>query len=169
MLDYVTAWYLKAAKYIQGTKIRVAYVSTNSITQGEQVATLWRPLLNNYGIIIHFAHRTFKWTIEAKKAKGMKVAAVHSVIIGFANYETEKKYLFLYETITADPFKAQVRNINPYLVEAENIFIDKRRSPLCDCPVMLYGSKPVDGGFFVLSDGERENLIKKRARSKSMD
>ncbi len=83
LLDYVTAWYWKAAQYIQGTKVKVAFVSTNSITQGEQTAVLWRPMLSRYGIHIHFAHRTFKWTIDEKKAKGMKIANVHCVIIGF--------------------------------------------------------------------------------------
>lgn len=83
VLDYVAAWYMKAAQYIHGTPIRVAFVSTNSITQGEQVAVLWQPLLERYGIQILFAHRTFKWTIDEKKAKGMTIAAVHVVIIGF--------------------------------------------------------------------------------------
>jgi type I restriction-modification system DNA methylase subunit len=93
-LDYVTAWYLKAAQYIQGTHIKVAFVSTNSITQGEQMAILWQPLLSQFGVRIHFAHRTFKWTIDEKKAKGMRIAAVHAVIIGFSATYTDVKYLY---------------------------------------------------------------------------
>ena len=93
-MDYVTCWYIKAAQYIQNTKIKVAFVSTNSISQGEQVGILWNELFNKYKIKIHFAHRTFKWTNEARGK-----AAVHVVIIGFANYDTNEKYLFEYDDI----------------------------------------------------------------------
>lgn len=159
VLDYVTAWYWKAAQYIQGTPIKVAFVSTNSITQGEQVAVLWQPLLSRYGIHIHFAHRTFKWTIDEKKAKGMKIAAVHAIIIGFAAFDTERKYLYEYESLTSDPHQMQVKNINPYLVDAADTVLVKRSKPLCQVPEMSFGSKPVDDGNFFLTDEERETLI----------
>jgi hypothetical protein len=89
----------------------VAFVSTNSITQGEQMEILWQPMLNRFGIRIHFAHQTFKWTIDDKKAKGMRIAAVHAVIIGFAAYEPDNKYLFEYETPVADPHRLSAMNI----------------------------------------------------------
>lgn len=158
-LDYVAAWYLKAAQYIQATRIKVAFVSTNSITQGEQVGTLWHPLLNLYGIHIYFAHRTFKWTIDEKKAKGMKIAAVYCVIIGFAAYEAEEKHLFEYETITSDPHRIEAKNINPYLVDAANIIITPRSNTICDVPPIIFGNMPNDGGFLILTDQEKTELL----------
>ena len=107
-LDYVTAWYAKAAQYIQNTRIKVAFVSTNSIVQGEQVGILWNVLLNKYGVKIHFAHRTFKWSNEAKGNAG-----VYCVIIGFANYDTDAKTIFEYEDITGEPHILKAKNINP--------------------------------------------------------
>lgn len=166
VLDYVAAWYWKAAQYIQGTRIKVAFVSTNSITQGEQVAVLWQPLLSRYGIHIHFAHRTFKWTIDEKKGKGMKIAAVHTVIIGFAAHNADKKYLYEYETITSDPHKIQVNNINPYLVDAPNYFIKKRTSPLCEVVSIDYGSEPREGGYLILSDEEKRHLLEESPEAK---
>lgn len=161
VLDYVCNWYVKAAQYIQGTQIKVAFVSTNSIIQGEQVGLLWQPLLNRYGIRIHFAHRTFKWTIDEKKAKGMKVAAVHAVVIGFAAYEADRKYLYEYETITATPHRIDVQNISPYLVDASSIVIQARNTPICAVPKMQWGNKPTDGGNFILSPAEKEELVSK--------
>jgi len=158
-LDYVTAWYIKAAAYISNTQIKVAFVSTNSITQGTQVAVLWNELINRYGINICFAHRTFKWTIDEKKAKGMKVAAVHSIIIGFAAHGPDKKYLYEYETITSDPHKILAKNINPYLLDASNIVATARSYPLSDVPILKNGNIPADGGHLILSDRERQNLI----------
>ena len=159
LLDYVTAWYWKAAQYIHGTKIKVAFVSTNSITQGEQAAVLWQPLLNRYGIHINFAHRTFKWTIDDKKAKGMRVAAVHAVIIGFSAQEAEKKYLYEYENAAADPHRVEANNINPYLVDAAAAVIEKRNLPIGVAPEIRYGSKPVDNGNFILNNAEKADLI----------
>lgn len=159
VLDYVAAWYMKAAQYIQGTKIKAAFVSTNSITQGEQAALLWQPLLNHYGIHIHFAHRTFKWTIDEKKAKGMKVAAVYVVIIGFAAKNVDKKYLFEYETIISDPHRITANNINPYLVDAADTVITKRSRPLCDVPEIRFGNQPIDGGGLILDSKERHDII----------
>lgn len=155
VLDYVTAWYLKASKYIQNTKIKVAFVSTNSISQGEQVGILWKELFSNYGIKIHFAHQTFNWSNEAKSN-----AAVHVVIVGFASFDTTNKRIFEYEDIKSDAHEKIVKNINPYLVEGDDIVIEKRRKPLCNVPNISFGSMPNDGGNFLLTDEEKEELIK---------
>ncbi|MEK7723175.1 MAG: DNA methyltransferase, partial [Acidobacteriota bacterium] len=116
VLDYVTGWYVKAAKFIQGTQIKVAFVSTNSIVQGEQTSILWGQMLNKYDIKIHFAHRTFKWSNEAKGN-----AAVYCVIIGFANFDTTNKTIYEYENIKGEAHEIKVTNINPYLVDAKDI------------------------------------------------
>jgi type I restriction-modification system DNA methylase subunit len=158
-LDYVAAWYMLAAQYIQGTRIKVAFVSTNSITQGEQVGILWQPLLSRYGIHIHFAHRTFKWTIDEKKAKGMKIAAVHCVIIGFAAYDADSKMLFDYENPTAEPHRVGTKNINPYLVDAPSLFVSSRRKPIHDLLPMAFGNMPNDGGHLLLTDAEKNELL----------
>ncbi|WP_066402780.1 class I SAM-dependent DNA methyltransferase [Aliarcobacter cryaerophilus] len=155
VLDYVTAWYLKASKYIQNRKIKVAFVSTNSIVQGEQVAILWKELFSNYGIKIHFAHQTFNWSNEAKSN-----AAVHVVIVGFASFDTTNKKIFEYENIKAEAHEKIVKNITPYLVEGDDIVIEKRRKPICDVPNISFGSMPNDGGNFLLTDEEKEELIK---------
>ena len=146
-LDYVSAWYKKATEYMHGTPIKTAFVSTNSISQGQQAVTLWEPLLNG-GIVINFAYRTFVWSNEAKGK-----AAVHCVIIGFSYISVPNKFIF------DDTEKLAVRQINSYLVEASNIFIDSRSKPLCDIPPMRFGSMPRDGGGFIFSDEERDLLI----------
>ena len=156
VLDYVTAWYLKAAQYIQDTKIKVAFVSTNSISQGEQVGLLWTILFNQYKIKIHFAHRTFSWRNEAKGN-----AAVHCVIIGFANYDTNDKKVFEYEDIKGEPHELKVKNINPFLVEGKDITVENRKSPICKVPQMNYGSMPIDEGNLILTDEEKEEVLKK--------
>ena len=160
VLDYVTAWYLKASKYIQNRKIKVAFVSTNSIVQGEQVAILWKELFSNYGIKIHFAHQTFNWSNEAKSN-----AAVHVVIVGFASFDTTNKKIFEYENIKAEAHEKIVKNITPYLVEGDDIVIEKRRKPICDVPNISFGSMPNDGGNFLLTDEEKEELIKQESLS----
>ncbi|MEA2110990.1 MAG: DNA methyltransferase [Campylobacterota bacterium] len=154
VLDYVTAWYLKASQYIQNTDIKTAFVSTNSIAQGEQVGILWKELFDRYKIKIHFAHQTFNWSNEAKSN-----AAVHVVIIGFASFDTDTKTVFEYEDIKGNPHAKSVKNINPYLVEGDDIVIEKRRKPLCDVPNISFGSMPNDGGNFLLTDEEKEKLI----------
>jgi hypothetical protein len=156
VLDFVTAWYLKAAKYIQGTKIKVAYVSTNSISQGEQVGLLWTILFNQYKIKIHFAHRTFSWRNEAKGN-----AAVHCVIVGFANYDTNNKSIFEYENIKGEPHEIKVKNINPFLVEGRDITVENRKSPISKVPEMNYGSMPIDEGHLILTDEEKINALQK--------
>ncbi len=150
-IDYVGAWYHKAAKYIQKTGIRVALVSTNSITQGEQVAPLWEKLINEYGVHIDFAHRTFKWSSEASEK-----AAVHCVIIGFSCAQLSKpKYLYSAERVTV------AENISPYLIDAPCIVISSRSKPLCDVPKMLLGNKPADGGNLILTEEEKSLVLEK--------
>ncbi|HBK25054.1 MAG TPA: SAM-dependent methyltransferase, partial [Planktothrix sp. UBA10369] len=156
VMDYVSAWFYKAAQYIQSTKIKVGFVSTNSVSQGEQVGILWGALLDKFRVIIHFAHRTFKWNNEAKGN-----AAVHCVIIGFANYETDEKYIFDYQDIKGEPQLIRAKNINPYLVDASNLIIPNRNKPICNVPAMMYGSKPTDGGYFLLTQEEKTEFLKK--------
>ena len=157
VLDYVTAWYIKAAQLIANTPTKVAFVSTNSITQGEQVGVLWNLLFNHYNIKIHFAHRTFKWSNEARGN-----AAVHVVIIGFANYDTNNKRIFEYEDINNEPHEIRAKNINGYLVDAKDIFIERRSNPIQSfAPNMNYGSEPREGGFLLLSESEKEDIISK--------
>ena len=160
VLDYVTGWYIKAAKYIQNTKIKVAFVSTNSIVQGEQTSILWEPMVNKYKIKIHFAHRTFKWSNEAKGN-----AAVFCVIVGFANYDTPNKSIFEYEDIKGEAHELKVKNINPYLVDAKDILITKRTYPLCNVPKMSFGNMPLDGGNLILSDDEKNDFIIKEPKA----
>lgn len=160
VLDYVTGWYLKAAKYIHGTKIKVAFVSTNSIVQGEQTSILWGQMLNKYGVKIHFAHKTFKWSNEAKGN-----AAVYCVIVGFANFDTTTKTLFEYEDIKGEAHELKVKNINPYLVDAKDILIEKRSAPICDVPKMSFGNMPLDGGHLLLNNEEKIEFIKREPQS----
>jgi hypothetical protein len=158
VLDYVAAWYIKAAKYIQHTKVKVAFVSTNSIVQGEQVSILWGQMLNKYDIKIHFAHRTFKWKNEAKGN-----AAVYCIIIGFANFDTKEKIIFDYEDIKGAAHEIKANNINPYLVDAKNIFIEKRRKPISKVPKILFGNMPNDDGNLLLSNDEKIAFIQREA------
>ena len=161
VLDYVTCWYIKAARLIQNTNTKVAFVSTNSISQGEQPGILWNVLFNHYGIKIHFAHRTFKWSNEARGK-----AAVHVVIIGFANYDTNEKYLFEYEDVKSEPHLRKIENINPYLVNFKNILLKGRSNPVCKVPSMNWGSKPVDDGNLLFTEYEKNIFIKLEPGSK---
>ena len=160
-LDYVTAWYIKAANYIQGTKISAAFVSTNSIVQGLQTKILWSEMLDKYKIKIHFAHRTFKWSNEAKGN-----AAVYCVIVGFANYAITDKRLFEYEDIRGEAHEIKVKNINPYLVDANDVLIAKSSYPICDVPDMNFGNMPADGGEFLFTAGEKAEFVSKEPESK---
>ncbi len=155
VLDYVAAWYLKAAQYIQNTDTKVAFVSTNSIAQGEQVGVLWGLLFNFYKVKIHFAHRTFSWSNEAKGN-----AAVHVVIIGFGAEDIGGKRLYDYTDIKGEPQERAVKNINPYLAEGNDMVISSRTKPLCDVPKMVYGSKPVDNGQFFFTDEQKATFLK---------
>lgn len=154
VLDYVTAWYLKAAKFIQGTAIRCAFVSTNSIAQGEQVGILWNEMFNHYKIKIHFAHRTFSWHNEAKGN-----AAVHCVIIGFGATDIDNKYIFDYLDIKGEPTERKVKNINPYLSEGSDLVIIKRSKPIVSVPPMNYGSMPIDNGILIFTDEEKAAFL----------
>ena len=146
-IDYVAGWYYKAAELIQNSDIRVALVSTNSITQGEQVAAIWKPLKELFGIHIDFAYRTFRWDSEASLK-----AHVHCVIVGFSNVNVPK-------VIYDGDIKKEARNINAYLIDADDILIESRSNAICEVPKMVYGNKPVDGGFLFLSPEEKETAI----------
>jgi hypothetical protein len=154
VLDYVTAWYIKAAQYIQGTQTKVGFVSTNSIAQGEQVGILWQELFHRYACKIHFAHRTFAWSNEARNN-----AAVHVVIIGFACFDIPEKRIFEYTDIKGEPHEIKASNINGYLINGHNINLLKRSKPLHLVPEMNYGSMPNDGGNLILDDTEKESLL----------
>lgn len=149
-IDYVGAWYHKAAAFIDKTNVRVAFVSTNSITQGEQVAPLWDKLIHKYKIHIDFAYRTFKWNSEASDK-----AAVHCVIIGFSQLSNSQNKI-LYLDNSRPHF---VKNINPYLLNAPDILVSSRSSPICNVPKMMLGNKPADGGNLILSSEEKDEII----------
>lgn len=153
-LDYVSGWYVKAAKYIHGTTIKVAFVSTNSIVQGEQTSLLWKPIIERYEAKIHFAHRTFKWSNEAKGNAG-----VYCVIIGFANFDTNSKKLYEYENVRGEAHEVNAKNINPYLVDAKDIFISKQSKAISLAPKMFKGSQPTDGGNFLFTEDEKNKFL----------
>ena len=152
-IDYVGAWYKRAADYMQGTEIQAALVSTNSISQGEQVANLWQPLFEQ-GVRINFAHRTFRWDSEASLK-----AHVHVVVVGFSYVEWKQKLLF------DNGQKLEVSNINAYLCDAPNVFIYSRSTSLCDVPVMGIGNKPIDGGNYLFTKEEKEEFVKREPLS----
>jgi hypothetical protein len=177
LLDYVSAWYIKAVRYLKGEEqqqrrfqdlfgdqapaqyVKVAFVSTNSITQGEQVSVLWSELLNQ-GVKIHFAHRTFQWSSEARGA-----AAVHCVMIGFAQFDTDKKRIYEYPDGRGEPQVKKVRNINPYLVDAPDVTIGRRSMPICKVPDMGIGNKPIDGGHYLFTNDEKEEFLAKEPKA----
>jgi len=152
-LDYVTGWYYRAADYIQSTAIVVGFVSTNSITQGEQVPLIWGLLLGKH-IKIHFAHRTFKWQSEARGK-----AHVHVVIIGFAVFDIPVKRLFDYDSGSGSATVSEVANISPYLTPGPDLLVTKRTTPLGHVPEMRCGNKPSDGGHLILTDEEKTALL----------
>jgi hypothetical protein len=158
VLDYVTAWYKKAANYmiINNPHLKCAFVSTNSITQGEQVNLLWQTLLQEHAVQIYFAHQTFKWSNEAKG-----IAAVHCVIIGFGKDDVSQKYLFDYPDIKGEPIANLVKNINPYLVEGKNVLIGTRQHPISNVPPMSFGNMPLDGGHLLMTNEEKETMLAK--------
>ncbi len=155
VLDYVSAWYVRAAQFIQGTHARVAFVSTKSVTQGEQVAELWSILLNKYHVKIQFAHRTFKWTSEARGK-----AAVHCVIVGFGLDDVKAPLIFDYETVESDPHRSQVKHINPYLVDGPDVLLWDRSTPICDVPPVGVGNKPIDDGNYLFSEEQRTEFLR---------
>ncbi|MBQ7037297.1 MAG: class I SAM-dependent DNA methyltransferase, partial [Clostridia bacterium] len=153
VLDYVACWYKKSADLMKGTQIKAAFVSTDSITQGQQVEPLWKNLLDD-GLIINFAHTSFKWSNETNE----KSATVYVVIIGISYVKT-KRYLF------NDNRFREVSNINAYLIDAPNIIVSSRSKPLCSVPGMMSGGKPVEGGHLIFSDEEKEAFVKKEPNS----
>lgn len=155
-IDYVAAWYFKAAKMMEGSEVRTAFVSTNSITQGEQVAYVWAELYKQFDIHIDFAHRTFVWGSEAKLK-----AAVHCVIIGFSTSMSKGKCR-LYDNGALE----ETVQISPYLIDAPITFINSRTNPLCNVPKITNGNKPVDGGYLFLSPDEKDELIQNEPESK---
>lgn len=153
-LDFVAGWYVKAAQMMnEHPNIITAFVSTNSITQGEQVPILWSWMLAQ-GVKILFAHRTFQWESAAKGK-----AAVHCVIICFSKKDKNNKKIFFYEDIKSRPCQIEAKHINPYLIDAANIILQKRSDPICAVTKMRYGSKPADGGFLILSEAERDSFL----------
>lgn len=154
LLDYVAAWYVLAARYVFDTQIKVGFVSTNSILQGEQAGILWNPLFKNYGVKIHFAHRTFTWNNEAKGNAAVKV-----IIIGFACFNVANKLIFEYSNSSEFLGSRKVKNINPYLIEGQDIAIMPTGKPICNIPKIINGSKPVDGGNLILSEEQRIEFI----------
>ena len=160
VLDFVAAWYRKAAGYMaDNSEIKTAFVSTNSITQGEQVGVLWPELLQR-NVKIHFAHRTFQWSSEARGK-----AAVHCVIIGFALHDAADKRIFDYETLQSDPHEIRAKNINPYLVDAPDVVLANRRFALTTEPPIAFGSMPNDNGHLLLSPEEKVGLLSQEPKA----
>ncbi|MBR1518992.1 MAG: transposase [Prevotella sp.] len=153
-IDYVAGWYYKAAKLIAGTNTRAALVSTNSITQGEQVAAIWKPLKEMFGIHIDFAHRTFRWDSEATLK-----AHVHCVIVGFSCVDVPK---VIYEGEKAK----KAENINAYLIDAPDIYVESRRQPLCEVPEMVTGNRPADGGHLIIEAEDYADFVSKEPLAK---
>lgn len=164
LLDFVCAWYVLATKYLKATQqdnaVRCAFVSTNSITQGEQVGVLWGWLLGQ-GIKIQFAHRTFAWSNEARGNAG-----VHCVIIGFGLADIQNKTIFEYDDIRGVPHVVQVSNINPYLVDAPDVVLPRRSSPICAVPEIGIGNKPIDDGNYLFTPAEKFEFVKHEPQSK---
>lgn len=154
-LDYVSGWYFKAARFIQGTNIKVSFVSTINITRGEQVSLLWKALLEKYNIIIYYAYLPFDWYSEAKKN-----AQVHCTIIGFGCIKNDDPKVIY--SGTEDEAPRIAKNISPYLRDEENILVSSRPSaPLCGVPSTGIGNKPIDGGNFLFKPNEKADFIKK--------
>lgn len=154
-LDYVACWYKKASDYITDTMIRCALVSTNSICQGESVANLWKPLFND-GTHIDFAYRTFRWDSESNQK-----AHVHCIIVGFSKGNKGKNIIFEGEKII------NANNINGYLIDSDDVWIESRTEPLCDVPEIGIGNKPVDGGFYLFTKEEMNDFVDKEPASKA--
>ena len=160
-LDYVTGWYKKAAQFIQDTSIGVAFVSTNSICQGEQVPILWPELINRHSIIIRFAHTTFRWNNEARGK-----AAVYCVIIGFGLHEHKNKKIYHYATVNSEPVESPASQINAYLIDSSQVFIDARTTPIYEVPEIGIGNKPIDDGNYLFSDSEMKTFIENEPSAK---
>jgi len=155
LLDYVTGWYFKAAEYIKGTRIVVGFVSTNSISQGEQVGVLWNALFQRYQAKILFGHRTFAWQSEARGK-----AHVHVVVVGFAASDAKNKRIYEYEEDGEKATVSIASNISPYLIEGPDRAIINRSSPLCDAPKIGIGNKPIDDGNYLFTPREKAAFLK---------
>jgi hypothetical protein len=162
LLDYVCAWYIKAADYISDTHIRCAFVSTNSITQGEQVSVLWSYLFQRNRIKIHFAHRTFVWANEASGK-----AHVHVVVVGFGAFDLASKRLFEYDAHGNVSVANGTANISPYLITGSDTVVGNRSTPLCAVPEIGIGNKPIDGGFYLFTSDERAAFLEKEPRARA--
>jgi type I restriction-modification system DNA methylase subunit len=160
VMDFVTAWFLKSADYAAGQNVGIAFVATNSITQGEQVGILWRAL-SKHRLCINFAHRTFKWESEAKGK-----AAVYCVIIGLSQNDTKQKRLFDYASPEGESQEIAANNINAYLVDGPWVLVENRSKNLCGMPEMMYGSKPTDGGYFLFTDEEKDSFLRAEPKAK---
>ena len=154
-LDFVTVWYKKASDYILNTDICVSFVSTNTITQGEQPAIFWKPLFE-MGIHINYAYRTFQWDSEANLK-----AHVHCVIVGFSHVQNNRKKILF----DVDGVPHSAKNINAYLIDADNVFVASRKHPICDVPEIGIGNKPIDGGYYLFEKDEMENFVKKEPKA----
>ena len=152
-IDYVVGWYVKAGQFIKGTQTKCAFVSTNSITQGEQVAEVWKPLFEKCNIQFDFAYRTFIWDSESAQK-----AHVHCVILGFSDRNSSQKPKFIFDE---GEIKQMVDVINPYLIEAPIVFIEKRKAPLCNVSKINKGSQPTDGGNLIISSEDYADFIKR--------
>lgn len=159
-LDYVAAWFYKASTYMAtNRKVKTAFLSTNSICQGEQVKPLWKPLIDR-GIKINFAYRTFKWSNEARANAGVSI-----VIIGFS-FETTQCHIYTHsEGVRGEPVKKYAKHINAYLVDSQDIFLDNRNTPLCDVPMIGIGNKPIDDGNYLFTEDEMKEFIKEEPES----
>ena len=155
-IDYVSGWYFKASELMQNTNIKTALVSTNSITQGEQVVGVWKPLYERFGIHIDFAHRTFRWDSESNSK-----AHVHCVIVGFSCIDNKNK-----RKLYSNERMQLVDNINAYLVNAPNVFIDSTNTPICNVPKMTTGNRPADGGHLIIEAEDYAEFIKKEPNAK---
>jgi hypothetical protein len=155
-LDYVTAWYFKSLEYVGDHSIECAFVSTNSICQGEQVGILWSVLYRKLKCRINFAHRTFLWQSDAKGK-----AHVHVVIIGFSKKDRDTKFIYEYSDIKSDPVEIKAENINPYLVDAPDLWLENRSKPISNVPELSFGNMPNDGGNLILSRDEKTELVTK--------
>ena len=160
-LDYVCCWYKKALDFMQGTTIECGFVSTNSVCQGEHIPLLWNQLHEKYDFHINFAHQSFKWSNEAKKN-----AAVFVVIIGFSSVERNNKILYVYDTPTSIPYSIKADNINSYLIDFDDVGIERINTPICDVPKMQWGVQPRDDGNLLLTPQEREELLASEPQAK---
>lgn len=162
-IDYVAGWYYKASKLIKNTKIKCSFVSTNSITQGEQVASVWKPLYEQFSIGLDFAYRTFRWDSESTQK-----AHVHCVIIGFSCHTDSENLRFSNGKIiyNSDGTFIKAKNISPYLIDSDNVFIESRNKPLCNVPYFCAGNRPADGGFLLIEGYDYDNFIKEEPKAK---